>query len=98
MSANIGTIELSSVISSVFIISVIAPIEFGVLLWPEIWEEQMMLVICKISILYFNYFIEKIYRLQKNIKMWLMNSLSQHYPKQKEEEQQYHLDETTIIR
>jgi hypothetical protein len=32
MSANIGTIELSSLISSVFIISVIAPIEFGVLL------------------------------------------------------------------
>ena len=32
MSTNIGTIELSSVRSSVFIISVIAPIEFGVLL------------------------------------------------------------------
>jgi len=27
-----------------------------------------------------------------------MNSLSQHYPEHKEEEQQDHLDETTIIR
>ena len=98
MSANIGPIELSWVISSGFIISVIAPIEFGVLFWPEIWKEQMMLVMCKISILYFKHLIEKLYRPQKNIKMWLMNSLSQHDPEHKEEEQQYHLDETTIIR